>query len=55
MPLQVEQQYGLTPGWLREHANELEQVPNLVSRVSRKGRVYKASVLRRWLEARGVA
>jgi hypothetical protein len=52
---QVEAQYGLTPTWLREHARELEQVPNLVSRVSRKGRVYKASVLRRWIEAKGLA
>jgi hypothetical protein len=52
---QVEASFGLTRGWLSEHARELERVPGLVSQVSRKVRLYRATVLRRWLDARVVA
>jgi hypothetical protein len=52
---QVEACYGLTAAWLKEHSRELERVPNLVCRPSRKVALYRAPTLRRWLDARVVA
>ena len=52
---QVEALYGLSAPWLSEHSRELEQVPGLVCKASRKVRLYRAATLRRWLEARTVA
>ena len=52
---QVEAVYGLTAAWLSEHSRELDRVPGLVTKPSRKVRLYRAATLRRWLEARTVA
>jgi hypothetical protein len=52
---QVEAQYGLSATWLNEHAREMEKVPGLVSKPSRKVKLYRAATLRRWIESKGLA
>jgi hypothetical protein len=53
-PAQVEQIYGLSLAWLLEHARALEQA-GLVSKVSRKMKLYHRAKLGRWIAARQAA